>query len=528
MYKIILAFTFLLAPFFSSFFSYASTPLVIDWSDPQYDYDSVPSQPSKEEETYIFNCYGVIGDESVCASAAEAQVEGATSSSITNRTVTNNGLNQTINIKIFYDYVDPTWGPSNTFTNKQFIGIQEITFKCPPDGEQFLLYSIGRDIDMDGKLDKCYSQPHLKDLIDPDDSCPVGYYKLKVMKDSALQCIPISCDAAGDSKSIWVKGSVYTNNAGTYCDGSCAHSVQGGSNDSGRSGFIAVTGVSTGQSCGQGTDYSMTDGDGSNCNSSDVGTGTNFLSCPNGEEENTGVEEPDPMEPPVDLGDEKSDIDDIVDIPTNEEACAVGDASCEIRNLKEKVEAENTEKKQQDNKLHDKGIKALEKSTTSIVTNITQASNDTANRNADGFKSISDAVGKLADSINDSGGGGGGDGDGDGFCETEGNCSTSIDTKTAPSDGLTGFWVSEYENGLQGVFDEKLIDIRQTEFYSLLDQFKPTFGGGSAPIFQFCFNMGFVNFGCQSLDIDSRVFPAIRIFILITAVFLCRRILFGG
>ena len=92
-----------------------------------------------------------------------------------------------------------------------------------------------------------------------------------------------------------------------------------------------------------------------------------------------------------------------------------------------------------------------------------------------------------------------------------------------------GFWESEYENGLEGVMDEKMTDIKATEFYGFLDKFSPNLGGGSAPSYDMCFNIGSLgNFGCQSFSIDPRVFPAIKIFILITAGFLCRKILFGG
>jgi hypothetical protein len=94
---------------------------------------------------------------------------------------------------------------------------------------------------------------------------------------------------------------------------------------------------------------------------------------------------------------------------------------------------------------------------------------------------------------------------------------------------LVGYWESEYEDGLQGVFDEQLIDLQATEFYTMLDQFNPTFSSGSAPSYQMCFNLGGMgNFGCHNFNIDSRTFPAIKIFILITAGFLFRKILFGG
>ncbi|KGJ86458.1 hypothetical protein GAB14E_0731, partial [Colwellia psychrerythraea] len=117
----------------------------------------------------------------------------------------------------------------------------------------------------------------------------------------------------------------------------------------------------------------------------------------------------------------------------------------------------------------------------------------------------------------------------DGFCDQEGNCSTNIATRTEPSDGLKGFWKTDYPDGLVGIMEGKILDAQGTAFYGFIESFNPSLGSGAAPPMQLCFNMGsMANFGCHSLLIDPRVYPAIRIFILITAGFLCRKILFGG
>lgn len=533
MNKLILVFSLVLTPFFSSFFVFAdlqdemeggampstnSTCIITGASTP----DLIPFIGSSCPDLTQL-CLSTFSD-SPYMNGSDTSYEWRNMTG-----VRANDTGSTFDVDCTYDlYSSGYWNDNNwEFESVKisnigtFSYVLETTKTCPPDDTELYNYIIGKDFNDDGEVDMCFPEE--------DNSCPEGYLKLPIKIDGELQCKPVECDSAGDSKSIWAQGSIYTNNQGTYCDGSCAHTVEGGQNDDGFKGNIRIFAVSTGESCGQGYDFSMHDGDGSDCQSVDVGTGTNFLSCPEGNDDNSdNPDEPDdtPDEPPVDLEEEKADDDDLPDIPTNEESCAENDPSCEIRNLKEKLETENDEKKQQDNSLHNKNITAIEKSTNSIVNNITQASNDTADRNADGFKSVTDAVGKLADAIKD-GGGGGGDSD-EGFCDGEGNCSTSVEIRTEPSDGLEGFWETEYEEGLQGIFEEKLIDVKQTEFYLFLDQFKPTFGGGSAPDYQFCFDLGFVNFGCQSLGIDSRVFPAVRIFILITAVFLCRKILFGG
>lgn len=378
---------------------------------------------------------------------------------------------------------------------------ETISKGCPPD--DYPDYIIGIDTDDDGEIDECRKTKL--------ENCPDGYLEFKV----GGECVPVKCDAAGDSKSIWAKGDLYSNKAGTYCDGSCAYSVSSGQNSNNYSGNISINGVATGDSCGQGTDYSMHEGN--DCESVDVGTGTNFMSCASGD---TPIETPD-KEPPVNIEDEKTQEGDIPEIEPVKEACSPDDTSCEVRNLIEQVKAEGQEAKELDVKMHDKRIEAESKIANTMVSSIKESSQ----RTSDGLKMVSDAVKGLADS----GLGGGGGGSSDGVCDTEGNCSTDIETKTKPSDGLEGFWESEYENGLQGVMDEKLIDIKNTQFFGFLDQFNPSVSGGTATNYNMCFHIGSVaDFGCQKFEIDPRTFPAIKIFILVSAGFLCRRILFGG
>jgi hypothetical protein len=97
-----------------------------------------------------------------------------------------------------------------------------------------------------------------------------------------------------------------------------------------------------------------------------------------------------------------------------------------------------------------------------------------------------------------------------------------------PKGGLKGFWETDYPEGLQGVVDAKMAEVQSTQFFTFLEQFQISVGGSSAT-YDMCFDLGGMgNLGCHNFDIDPRTFPAIKIFILISAVFLCRRILFGG
>jgi len=106
---------------------------------------------------------------------------------------------------------------------------------------------------------------------------------------------------------------------------------------------------------------------------------------------------------------------------------------------------------------------------------------------------------------------------------------TNVEIKKEPTPDLVGFWESEYEDGLAGVMEEKMAEVKTTQFFTFIDQFNPSLSGGSAASYDMCFNLGRMgNFGCHNFNVDPRVIPAIRIFILVSAVFLCRKILFGG
>ncbi|WP_418609228.1 hypothetical protein ACNSN2_18840 [Pseudoalteromonas sp. US3C1013] len=94
-------------------------------------------------------------------------------------------------------------------------------------------------------------------------------------------------------------------------------------------------------------------------------------------------------------------------------------------------------------------------------------------------------------------------------------------------EGSSSFYESSYENGWQGVWDEKSDLIGQTGLFVFLKQFRLT-SGGSAPEMNICFDV-LVNLGCKTLDPNwERLMPFLRICIFITAAFVCRRIIFGG
>lgn len=91
----------------------------------------------------------------------------------------------------------------------------------------------------------------------------------------------------------------------------------------------------------------------------------------------------------------------------------------------------------------------------------------------------------------------------------------------------SSFYEPVYENGFQGVWDDKSQAFNQTGFFKFLEQFKFS-SGGIAPDMTICFDV-LVNFGCKTIDPNwSLIMPFLRVCIFLTTVFVCRLIIFGG
>lgn len=107
--------------------------------------------------------------------------------------------------------------------------------------------------------------------------------------------------------------------------------------------------------------------------------------------------------------------------------------------------------------------------------------------------------------------------------------SNSINQIKAPTDVVSSFWVSDYPAGFNTIFDDAKLKFNESDYVQFLSTFNPNLSSGIAANMEFCFNLGSMgNFGCHSLPVDSSIWSAIRIFILVSAGFLCRRIIFGG
>jgi hypothetical protein len=107
--------------------------------------------------------------------------------------------------------------------------------------------------------------------------------------------------------------------------------------------------------------------------------------------------------------------------------------------------------------------------------------------------------------------------------------STSLTRIKAPTDSVISFWVSDYPDGARSVWDDTKASFNNTEYVQFLSTFNPNLAAGTPLDMQLCFNLGAMgNYGCHAIPVDSSIWSAIRIFILVTAGFLCRRIIFGG
>ncbi|MDB2355739.1 hypothetical protein N9V89_00740 [Pseudoalteromonas sp.] len=107
---------------------------------------------------------------------------------------------------------------------------------------------------------------------------------------------------------------------------------------------------------------------------------------------------------------------------------------------------------------------------------------------------------------------------------------TDVDTAdTFNPDSSASFYESSYENGFDGVWSEKSEAFKQTETFLFLEQFKFN-SSGKEPDTDICFNLGAqMNFGCAELPIATpQLLAILKVFILITAAFLCRALIFGG
>lgn len=148
------------------------------------------------------------------------------------------------------------------------------------------------------------------------------------------------------------------------------------------------------------------------------------------------------------------------------------------------------------------GVKSEVKGVKSSVDTLTEEQKKTT----EATKEVSGAIVGLKNTLNNTGG---------------------VSMGITPSDGLNGWYESEYPEGFTSVMEtvSPLYDASKMNQY--LQSWKVSVSGEySFP--QICLDIGIANYGCHSLEIDNRVFPFIRIIMIVSALFLARQLVFGG
>lgn len=96
--------------------------------------------------------------------------------------------------------------------------------------------------------------------------------------------------------------------------------------------------------------------------------------------------------------------------------------------------------------------------------------------------------------------------------------------------GVPSLYERTYPDGLVGVWNDRIADIKATPIFGLSAVFTPTgVSGGSCPSWTFNANIGsHMNFGSGSISPPCWIWPAIKAIVIISALLLARRLIFGG
>lgn len=107
---------------------------------------------------------------------------------------------------------------------------------------------------------------------------------------------------------------------------------------------------------------------------------------------------------------------------------------------------------------------------------------------------------------------------------------TSVPLQVVPDEAAAAsFWPVKYPDGLLGVLNKFIEDMKQTPIFEWLNEFVIDLGSGSIPAFELCFNViAGIDFGCYTLQADAYIWSAIKACMILFAVIVSRRIVFGG
>lgn len=106
--------------------------------------------------------------------------------------------------------------------------------------------------------------------------------------------------------------------------------------------------------------------------------------------------------------------------------------------------------------------------------------------------------------------------------------SDGVDTSNMEhNDGLTGFYEPQYPNGWNDVWAANEQGFNQSAAVEYINSWKVNVSGSYAYP-QFCIDVGIINLGCHDIVLDDRIFPFIRIILIVSSLFLARQITVGG
>lgn len=362
--------------------------------------------------------------------------------------------------------------------------------------------------------------------------CPLGFYANAVasMPGQPEQCVPIQCPSKGQAVNNIknLQGIIPAGQTGTYCDGLCNYSIQTGGIS--YQGQQFASGVSLGTQCGQspisGQKFTPLDKEKS-CTEHTLSSGAIFLECTEGTDEPA----PDPNNPDLNLDAKKVDPQPTIDPFTGIECTTVEDKmSCVGKNVTDAITKQTKDEAKLAAERHNKLLEAQKEITEYVERQ--QRNREEARKN-DAVTMV-EAIQEVNRTLQTGGGVGGGTGtivgleglvsavEGIG----EGVNETSVQTDSEPTDGIQSFYEAEYPNGFQDVWQKNKAAFENTEMNQYLDSWKLT-ATGAAPPMQLCFNV-IMDFGCSEFVIDPRVFPFLRIIMLVSTAFLCRALIFGG
>jgi hypothetical protein len=101
------------------------------------------------------------------------------------------------------------------------------------------------------------------------------------------------------------------------------------------------------------------------------------------------------------------------------------------------------------------------------------------------------------------------------------------DSATVPSNAPDSFYTSKYSDGLTGVWNSHKQQLNNSQFMQSLSSLNSGVPDqGSCPTWSM--DLTAMRLGVVNLSVDCNIFGYIKIFVLLTAAFACRAIIFGG